>query len=1840
MSEFASDRETLNRLRQQAADAERTRLVSRARLRQAEQARGDFARRAQPGDRGDAERLRQLDLALERARREADVETLRGRGSIAELSGALHDFSQRYDPRRSLSELDDGTPLLLFPLRVETRFKRLETGTELWVRVFPDECLVDSFEPLLSDSERGEGRRFWMRWWRAAGAEVDQRAAWQMLVASTSSPRAAWIIRELRPQNEADEPVKATPNEIILVVPCASLPSAAEQTAIAQYWIARWREPAAVHGTAPPLTPFNLADEPTAPATRATAAVRVAFLVLVDEETDTTTTGSWNSAPVTRVLPERLVLRLEQAGAPPLELIGAAIPSPLHVGPDPDAPEADQLSQDTGVLNVPQHLRWMVDFDEAIKSGMAFRVPLSAAQAASGFDRLMVIGVRMSSDAAASAETLRELIAHHRFGASGFALVGQGAATNNTESANAGYDRLDDPGASFEATFLTPRVVRERSWDTKSDGQWIAELLGLDVSVIDGVERSTGRDQIVARAINSALWPSTLGYTLETLLHPLFSDDTVDALRWFVTKCVSGRGWVPAVRIGSQPYGILPTSAMRRWRWLTERTPIDLDGAGGAGVASSVLPPLLRTLRELEADWDRLSARVAAVDRPGDPHQILLDILGLHPTSVEFHQRFSQSLESVRARLRLFGELRRGTARALDVAQWQDDARQLLRELGYAGGTDPEILAQIFYGAQQPLKGPLIDDRPLSERDAVRSYTDNGRNYLRWLIDAARASLDDLRVEEGFSGGQPPSAMLYLLLRHALMLGYWDTSVRLHVRGGALDASARATVRRESPFVHVSEGAASDSRWALLYADDPRVTGTPGRVVAEHITSILGSESTRYLDEQLAALERLEHVPTAQLERAFVEHLDCATYRLDAWVQGLIHLQLASMRYGPARGEEPARSGIHLGVFGWLEDVRPRARQHSDVALEPSLKEFFDPAGIEPLVRDEANGGYMLAPSLNHAVTAAVLRSGHLANATPANATTLAVNISSARVRVAQQILEGVRSGQSLGALLGYRFERGLHDRHNMAEVDRFILPLRKQFPLRADHLEPTRTQPGVAIETIEARNVVDGRLLVEHIRGSGSRSYPFGLEQVLPHATPAQSAAIDAEVDALLDAHDAIADHALAESVHQAAQGNFERAAANLDAYGQGGLPPDPDVVRTPLGGTTLTHRVALHVRADASHTVSPVPSLAMTPRAACEPRLNTWLASRLPLPERVYAIVRVTDAVTGDLTVLEVTQRDLGLQPIDLLNCAVASSEQGMGELEDRLIRRVTSLMALRPDARIEIRFTELVADRSRISFFEIAPLLRALGNLVAHVRPLRPTDLQLAGEASGPDDESTHIEPAPVGDARAALMSARAPLASIAASLAARLDDLNANRTLLLAEADVTVIAAAEAAAALMSFGLRAAIGEWYAWRATTTRRLVALIAERLDRWRARRDAAEARLIAYDVLPVATPADVRFVELEAIERLVAAQSTVPRPATPDLSRDAAGDALNAFDARLALLAAAIASPLPTLAAVRDAVLTHLPLDAFDVEPFTLDAIDAEVLRFLGELSSTLATILAEVDDRLAVSQRALADAAAAVNGPARAEALTRAARAVFGDDFRLIPLFDLPLNSRSELVNARAHHASGQLLRFQIVEQANREPVDTWLYGAARVREPLRLWEQIMMHSEAFGSDALTLTPLQLPAEPATAWLALAYPPATNIEGERLCYSAHFAQPFDPAARQCGLLIDEWPEVLPAREQTPAIAFHFDRPSAEPPQTWLLATPSQFGEGWSWDDVVESVREAFERARRRAVEPAHLDSTAYARFLPAVVMATTLFPIAISTNLARNNGLLRALEDVPHG
>ena len=988
--------------------------------------------------------------------------------------------------------------------------------SQLWLRIYPDDCWLDSFDPILTRTELEHAQTYWSAIAAAEDDEDLQRAAWRDLVTSHGSGRASWIVQAFGPNDSPDE--------------------------------------------------------------------------------IETKQSAWSHAPKCTILPERFVFLGYEGSTVTKVQIGDTVPSPLITAPDPSAPKEEQLQHDAdGNLIMPEELKWIADFERAVEVGMGMRIDLEPTQAARGFERVLVIGLRLSADAQAGKTELETLFQHHAFTRTGFSVLPQGTPTNNTEAVGSGHGRNDDPDESFDDR-KAPLFEPTHDWLDKKDGQWLGEYLGLDPALFAHTHHAGASDQSAARAMNIALWPATLGYWMESMMAPVFSTDAIEKTREFFNRYVVAAGAVPSIRIGNQPYGILPATKFSEMRWLDQR--IETPRATSIFLAradDSMLPFLKRLHTLLEAmsrDWRALLSDVSFVGKTnGDPHAMLLDIVGLHSGSVDWWQRYAESLRSYFNRLNLAGL--GGFAGGIGVILQRAAARGLLTNLGYAAsGKDPLILEKIFSGRNNHLTGGVVDDQPLSESAEIRSYTATGANYLQWLIDAAHTSLDALYQQNGFTDDKPPRALLFLLLRHSLQLGYDDVTIRLNESAGIFTAAQAFAARADDPFLHIRDNqAVSESRYARLFAIAPEITQSPTQTVSEFITARLPSLNFAfYLREQLGALERLKGEPTARLERAFADHIDSCAYRLDAWQLGLVNYQLALMRNLHDRSEVAPRQGIYLGAYAWLEELRPENKKLTPVRLtDPELIKDFGDAAEPPLLRDSQNQGYIHAPSLNHAVAAAVLRNGYISDASPQNRQTLAVNLTSERVRIALGMIQGIRAGQSLGDLLGYQFERGLHDRHSVAEVDKFIYKLRRAFPLRADRLKDAKPPEGVSIEAIEARNVIDGLQFVEHMTKTRKKNYPFGLT-TLPLASATESKVIDAEAERLLDTHDAVADLALSEGVYQAVLGNYDRVAATYDAYARGNFPPEPDVIRTPLPGIGLTNRVAVHLRAGADPNVSPV--------------------------------------------------------------------------------------------------------------------------------------------------------------------------------------------------------------------------------------------------------------------------------------------------------------------------------------------------------------------------------------------------------------------------------------------------------------------------------------------------------------------------------------------------------------------------------------------------------------------------------------------------------------------------
>jgi hypothetical protein len=1842
--DFARTRLELARARAAAHDAEMAVMHAEAQRKAAAARLDRHARGLDTNDPAAVSEGERLEAAAKKADDDATAAREQARRARDAVATAVGGFAGFADPRENAGRLSDRSPVALLPVRLETRFVDKSRGKgerqQLWVRIYPDDCWVDTFEPMLSATELANAQRYWRGIWRAGGVEADERAAWGGLVSAHGSGRAGWIVDTYQPANLGEQPTKADVEDAILVIPTQTPLTAPEEAALAAYWQAIWLAgndaakqqaardtldtavgPAHADELVAAYQPYNLADTPQPPTNKNDVGVSTAFLIFPPDPP--TKQASWSQAPRVRQFPERFVVLAYSGGEQVLEAIGGLVDLPLYVGPDPSADPSEAIHPEGGDLFVPDELKWLSDFDRAVETGMGLAIDLTPEQARNGFDRILVLGLHVGANDSESKTALEGLLRQHATGRSGLTLVPQGTPTHNTTGTETGYTRLDDADQSFDDRRDAPLFTVTNDPLQKRDGQWLAESLGVDPALFQTVHGSGGADQLQARAMQRALWPATIGYWMDKMLVPIFNDTTVETTRWFLTQYVSGRGAVPAIRIGGQPYGVLPTTAFSRIRWLDDR-PRDV---AREDPHRCFLARLLSLLQAIDADWTAMSDEAASVEKPGDAHQTLLDIVGLHPASIEFRSRYAESLTELYNILNLSGY---GLAfwqawLALDL---QAAAAALLARLGYTGSERPDILEHVFMSEAGQI-GNVIDDQPLSETTPIRAYTDDGRNYIRWLIDAASASLDAVNAEQGFSDDTTPRALLYLFLRHALMLGYFDAGYRLHKNAGFLTEQELVAMKPEPAFIHVAEAAtASESRFATLYKLEPRITASPSLPISDYITANLATLPEAIdLADQVDALHQLADAPTAQLERAFAEHIDICSYRFDAWLLGLVNYQLQAMRAPPdGNGSgSAARTGIYLGAYAWIENLRPSTTRPTPIRLPPDLEQIF---GDGPIVHDPRNGGYIHAPSLMHARTAAVLRSGYLANATPANPETMAVNLSSDRVRLALSVLEGIRNAQNLGALLGYRFERGLHDDHDLVEVDKFIYPLRKAFPLVADALQPTKTPPNVPIEAIEARNVLDGRKLIAHIRRTGNAAYPFGLT-TLPPASAAEAAAIDAEADSMRDVYDAVADLALAEGVHQAAQGNFERVAATLDAYTSGNFPPDPEVVQTPAPGIGLTHRLAVQLRPGLTAAAS------ATHRARAEPAVDAWLAEVLPGLDDIGCTVIWTDPTTGTEQQTPVTLADLEVRPIDVLALVKPDHVQAMTELDDRVLRFVITTVDPRPDVDLQIRY--MTAPSGKLSLFEVTPLVRSLKTLVSRSRPLRATDAMLQSDASPEHDTTVFLERARIATPKGDLDTLSADVGAFLATLAPLAADPVANRAAIVAAIDGLIADAVALLERAASFNLP--LSGWgfaYAWRHDAFADLLAQVDQLVTRWNDKLAEFDSRLAAYDALPPGTSDDDRLIALQAAELLVST-SLDPLPATPAEQRASLNNKRAAFAARRDEFAAVHASPDPSFANLVTAIEALLPVGAFDSQPFDISSSYDRAVLVLEDLTAKLSAQRAAIDVRRVATQAQVDAHDAAASAAARVQALQDGAQALLGEEFRIVPEFTLSTAQGDEWANAVG--SSDSLLDYLTNTAKLDFPVDEWLHGAARTRPMVRAWETTVLLAGAFGRPEPRLTPIQLPHDPAAPWLAMQFPSDYTLDSDRLLYTAQYSTPFDKSARQCGLLIDEWTETIPGTKRTTGITFNFDRPDNEPPQTILLVTPATANGSWQWDDLVGALNETLDLAKKRAVEPDEIYDTPYAPLLPATIMAASLYGISITTALAAANDALRLME-VPIG
>lgn len=762
------------------------------------------------------------------------------------------------------------------------------------------------------------------------------------------------------------------------------------------------------------------------------------------------------------------------------------------------------------------------------------------------------------------------------------------------------------------------------------------------------------------RNMNAALWPATWGYFLNHMLSPVVGPDQVEAARLHFTDWVRASGPQPVLRIGTMPYGLLPVLPLARWTAVDEPAP---------------LPDLVAFLRDkLRPVW---SASTAAVPRISDEPDLaaqenrLLTVLSMQPTSVSYRGRTVLGMEFVDPAWRFIRD--RLTADESLSPAWHQQQLALARAALSAHGLSdwqPKLDKTVFAANYFPITLPSVAvgqsaDQPLA---------------VDWLSVLHGADWRSLRQDAFALPGLDQRPLLYLLLRHSLLVAY------LFAAGTV--APADRWHGGEPVLYGIDE--IDDNLAAprpLMVWDRLSTTSAAGPAKGD----LLDGQPLPPLSDVRNAIAAMVGAPVGTLEQATAETLDLCSHRLDGWLTSFAQRRLAGIR--------DTDTGLHLGGYGVVED----------------------------LVRGGAGGsqGYVHTPSVVHARAAAILASGFRAH--PDGGGTrrpFGIDLSSERVRVALSLVDGVRAGQPLGALLGYRFERRLQD----TGLARFIDDFRTIAPASVSGTAPV----GGAVEAVGGQNVADALELHRRWLAAG---------RAMPADWPGDGArdALETVFADLDDGVDALGDILLTEGMYQIGRGNADRAAAALRAAADpAGAMPELEAVYTPHAGTAVIHRLAVLLPGTLAlgSTWTPDPSLAR--RAAAEPRLDAWAGMLLGDPKRVRFRVRYEDPDTG--AVLADQERRLdqlvpALSPLDVVYAAIAGEQGQLSELEQRIAYQAARNRPIEvpPGAVVRVIGSRQPELAEKIGLLEVMELAQSLRETLAGARPVTPDDLALP-EAPG--------------------------------------------------------------------------------------------------------------------------------------------------------------------------------------------------------------------------------------------------------------------------------------------------------------------------------------------------------------------------------------------------------------------------------------------------------------------------------------------------------------------------
>jgi len=1562
-----------------------------------------------------------------------------------------------------------------FPMPNPRRWQKVEDTRELIVRIYPDDLYIQNHEPELIETEYVAGKVFWQRLWEAErefqanpvpeeaekGKNEKQLAAWKTLRTDCLTHRAAWIAAKLRPEGYP-EGFAAD----LIIIPDEKFP------------------------------PIDLKSE------------------------------SWTVPPSTALLPETLMVRLEFNGTDlnPREAHGNPIPEFLQLGFDPDETEEPLDNDKNGVIELPKAIRWLTDVDEAEKCGMAIRFALSATEISVGISKIIVTGVKASADPAEGDQLFSQLIQSHRFRPDGFSFLPQGTSTNNIPGQPSGFTQS---GLSDEDSFNLE--FSNKSVDLESDGQRFASALGIGADSVMHLNKNNRHDAKNALLINKVLWPGTMGYYLENMMRPAVNDADIDFIRTFFESNVTGRGLLPAFRAGKQPYGIVPATAWSMWK-------PDVDAS-----ASEI--KMIKFLQKLDSQWASLIGKVKTM-------KTIFKNTNEEVKTREFRELLAFQAKSTRFFRRLV---------AGEYLLWSINQRN--GELGVEKvgikTTPAEYKAKMEAGwgevvTKMPkMLGKFLDDVNYKLTDLVPGesgenpvLTPGGKNYLSKLVNA---TVDDLRenkfgIDFNLFVAQRSSRLFFYLAKFALAQSWVNAAVTT-IKKSQSDLSPFAGLDFEFEYVDTSNSPSAEhsnllrqagftgsfqtikNKWALFSKQLPEGGTVDGTLAAKIKEALAADHAAKALQDVKAALAELSDLPVEKLDRLFSEHLDLCSFRLDAWMQGLVLARISKNR--KRAGFE---RGLYIGAYGYLENLVPSKDEWIGVKeiADPPILSFsprglnavmpvYDFTGLNPdqiarvkkdkfvylgstpgvLVQHSTTGkyinqtssfsgtdeGFVLTPSLEHASTAGILRAGyeHHAMSQGAQAKTLATSLDSERTGRAIDMLKAINAGHSLNEQIGYFIERSMYEDEKLAA---FVTNLRIAFPLKIERNEWDGDQQiNEAQKTTNLALTTDGLALIHNFENpNSSPNWEKKLENVLSSPSDAgaqftmKRTAFINIVNLARDQFDAVGDLVLAESVYQTVKGNPERAAAALRITSDGGDLQLPQVAQVPVESRVLTHRMGFVLNAQGSPENAWPTSAKVSLFARLSPELNRWLADQFPAPEKIC--YRVS---TGNEPFQKTNISSFGLQPIDfyfMIRSAGSKLAETVIPWLAKNVVRSTRGSALTTPVTISFSRDKTFNDNEN-SIEDLLPLIYSIGSLIENSRPMRPSDFMMV--ASSATDTSYD----------------------------------NA--------------------------------------------RLINVINDAAE-------TSEAGMIgAY------------------VRELIKAEKDLRDHFPKEFETNGSE---------------------PYFYALNGVISKGYLVGIWDCAPRCADVCDLVNARVLADQALDMIEGLQEKLTQISAANASIISQVSALAGDKVFELLNDVVAKICGEQFLVLPLFSVA--NRAELDAAISDKG--------LMNGLNEFALEEWIQGLAMVREKVRYTQTLgnlrrMLQAPA-SEKAMQI--IQLPYLPGQSnkWIGQTFPEGFVPPPMATSMAFEFSDGLDLSRSMAGLLTDEWKEKVPLKDVNAAVSMKYNQANSEAPQCILLiASPEQKGT-WDMEYVLKAITETMAMAKKRAIDTEIIQTTWMSQFLPALV------------------------------